>query len=285
MCRRNLDKAPSCHGTTRVLGYSGVPRLEVSKVREHEMRQRIAQYLRTAAQGALVPALGMCLATACDKERGIVVPVYGAPIQCSPHGRVLDEFGQGVAASVKIVRTGEMTYTGQDGFFQFTLPGFKGDAALHVDAENYFSKEVPLSLGSLGCGEVTVTLRRRPSVPTVRLDHGRIGLLRPIAFWIYDNEPTSQFVDDARGILNEVVELMLAHPEIHHLSVQVSTDRRLKPDRAQAISEAQADAVFEYLVKQGIDRTRLQAIALGRGKPGSSKSKPNRGTVDFIILD
>jgi outer membrane protein OmpA-like peptidoglycan-associated protein len=75
--------------------------------------------------------------------------------------------------------------------------------------------------------------------------------------------------------LNSIVEYLQMHPE---RSVRISghTDNVGKEANNLALSKQRADVVAEYLIRNGIDRVRIETAGLGSAKP-IAENKTNEG--------
>ena len=67
-----------------------------------------------------------------------------------------------------------------------------------------------------------------------------------------------------RRLLDEVVDIFFAHPEIHQLRVEARWDRSLPAEKAQTLTDEQAMAVAKYLVDQGVPAERVAAVGAGQ---------------------
>lgn len=68
-------------------------------------------------------------------------------------------------------------------------------------------------------------------------------------------------------ILNDVVELLNQNPQIKHIRVEGHTDWIGSDAYNQRLSEKRARSVVDYLVKHGVDRSRLTAVGYGEKNP------------------
>ena len=68
-------------------------------------------------------------------------------------------------------------------------------------------------------------------------------------------------------ILDEVVSLLKANPDIARVSVEGHTDSRGAHDMNMRLSQARADSVMRYLTTHGIAPTRLEAHGYGPDRP------------------
>ena len=64
-------------------------------------------------------------------------------------------------------------------------------------------------------------------------------------------------------LLERLSRLIKAHPEYVHIEVQGHTDQRGTAEYNRKLSEDRANSVLEFLVKQGVERSRLNAVGFG----------------------
>jgi outer membrane protein OmpA-like peptidoglycan-associated protein len=88
-------------------------------------------------------------------------------------------------------------------------------------------------------------------------------------------------------MLDEVAQLMKAHPEVKHVAVEGHTDSMGDPAFNKQLSEGRAKAVRAYLVEKGVAADRLSAKGFGQTKPiADNKTEAGRAAnrrVDFMI--
>lgn len=93
---------------------------------------------------------------------------------------------------------------------------------------------------------------------------------------------------ESHPLLDEVAEMMLAHPELTQVRVEGHTDSRGSAPDNLALSQARAEAVRDHLVNAGVDPARLLAEGFGESRPldprdGAEAWAKNR-RVDFVVL-
>lgn len=71
--------------------------------------------------------------------------------------------------------------------------------------------------------------------------------------------------------LEEILEMLREHPDLK-LRIEGHTDDVGDTSANQALSQSRAEAVRDYLVGQGIDATRLEAIGMGEEHPVADNS-------------
>jgi outer membrane protein OmpA-like peptidoglycan-associated protein len=90
-------------------------------------------------------------------------------------------------------------------------------------------------------------------------------------------------------LLNNVASVLNAHPEIKKINVEGHTDAQGDDASNKDLSQRRAQAVVDYLVKKGVDVSRLEAMGFGEEKPiDSNDTKDGRAAnrrVEFNIAD
>ena len=94
---------------------------------------------------------------------------------------------------------------------------------------------------------------------------------------------------DSEDILQAVFDVLKAHPEIKKVGIEGHTDNQGKADFNKKLSADRAAAVVAWLVKKGIEKTRLESKGFGQEKPLDSNSteegRKNNRRVEFHIVD
>jgi len=88
-------------------------------------------------------------------------------------------------------------------------------------------------------------------------------------------------------LLNEVAEVLEAHPQILKLRIEGHTDSDGEKDTNLKLSQNRARSVRDYLISQGIDGGRLTSEGFGESQPiASNETKRGRAAnrrVEFLI--
>ena len=90
-------------------------------------------------------------------------------------------------------------------------------------------------------------------------------------------------------LLNDVAEVIVAHPELTLIRIEGHTDSRGNADYNRKLSQARADSVRQYLMSQGVSGNRLESIGYGEDKPLDNRNvaeawEKNR-RVDFMVAE
>ena len=89
-------------------------------------------------------------------------------------------------------------------------------------------------------------------------------------------------------LLDAVVAVLQAHPEIEKIRIEGHTDSQGNDAYNKKLSQRRADAVMAYLVKKGVAAARLEAMGYGEEQPkAANDTKEGRATnrrVEFTIV-
>ena len=92
----------------------------------------------------------------------------------------------------------------------------------------------------------------------------------------------------SRPLLNNIGSVLAAHPEIKKIRVEGHTDDKGDDAKNKALSQKRAQAVVDYLVKKGVDATRLEAVGFGEDNPiednGTKAGRAANRRVEFSIV-
>ena len=89
------------------------------------------------------------------------------------------------------------------------------------------------------------------------------------------------------GLLNQVAQVLRAHPEMTMVTVEGHTDDKGSAKLNRKLSLSRAKSVKAYLEHQGVDASRLNALGFGPDRPADSNKteagRANNRRVEFII--
>lgn len=156
-------------------------------------------------------------------------------------------------------------------------PGtYKVDAA--TDGYTPQSSEVQITAGE--------TLAKKISlIPIARIVAEKIEISQVIYF----DFGKASIKDVSKPVLDEVVKLLKAHPEVKLLSVEGHTDNVGPKEFNTNLSAARAKSVAEYFISNGIEDKRLTTNGFGPDKPiAGNDTKDGRAKnrrVEFLIKE
>jgi outer membrane protein OmpA-like peptidoglycan-associated protein len=202
-------------------------------------------------------------------------------------GRVTDDAGKGIAASIKLAGP-QIAEARSDESGNFAIPVLPGLYAIRVDADQYLSKELQINVADGREAAATVTLHTRPAVAGVTFKDGKLKLRQPITFKPAGKAAGAELSPGMPLLLDEVVDILVNHPEIRQLRVEAHWDSSMASPKVEALTDAQAKAVAKYLVDQGIAAERVTAVGMGSKKPmvpnlGKGKFKNRR--VELVVAN
>ena len=89
------------------------------------------------------------------------------------------------------------------------------------------------------------------------------------------------------GLLDEVAQVILNHPEIEKLEIQGHTDSRGSDKHNMSLSQRRAEAVYKHMVRLGIPQERLAFQGYGESTPvadnESAEGRAQNRRVEFVI--
>ncbi len=190
--------------------------------------------------------------------------------------KITDKNGNGIPAQVEIKKRkdGRTVYqdaarVNREGKIQ--VPG--GDnVELLIDADGYVPKKVIINSKD---DDKSVTLDR--------IEQGKGFVVDNILF----NFDKWYLKKESLDILDKLVIIMKKNPGLK-IEVRGYTDSTGKKAYNQQLSEKRADAVIEYMIKNGISPERLKAVGLGEADPIASNKtlegrRKNRRTEFFFL--
>ena len=120
--------------------------------------------------------------------------------------------------------------------------------------------------------------------PTTRIEGNKIVILEPVNF------ATDQdiILSESFPILDEVSQVLKAHPEIDRVLIEGHTDSRAGEAYNRDLSKRRASSVRTYLEETGIDPERLCSQGFGQSRPiagdDTEEGMARNRRVEFTIL-
>lgn len=252
-------------------GYGDIRIVEVKK---DEMNTLLDQEIPEPIALAEVPEPQSEPAVEQVEEDVKPVPVEGKVLL---KGRIVDaKTGEPVLGRAKVILAGgEMLEHYNDSVFSFQLDP-TAQFALQVDAEGYISQNINFT--SRGPGQ--------EMVENVRLDAIEVGTTVKLNNVLFVRSK-SELLPASYDQLNLVAEMMLNNPSMI-IELAGHTDNVGVAAVNLRLSQQRVDAVIEYLVEKGIDKSRLSGKGYGGSRPIASNAteatrRLNR-RVEFTIL-
>jgi outer membrane protein OmpA-like peptidoglycan-associated protein len=177
-------------------------------------------------------------------------------------GTFLNDKSEPVQASVALDGMGiqETFQSDTSGRIAIALP--LGEYKATLTAEGYEPREVTFTMTEQGV-IMTETLTSASATPVeTPLISGTKSRIKTKKTIKYDGNDVD--VEKSTEVLDQLAGFLKAHPEYLKVEVRVHTDDRGNPTTR---SQSRADQVVEYLVKKGVDRSRLEANGYGAKDP------------------
>jgi outer membrane protein OmpA-like peptidoglycan-associated protein len=181
-------------------------------------------------------------------------------------GRVVDESGKPVVATIKLA--GPQIAEGRsDDAGNLLVPVQPGQYVLRVEADQHLSREMSISVMEGVENPLSIVLRARPGVAGVAYKDGKIALRQPITFKESRKQATAELAPGTARVLDELIDLLINHPEIRQIRVETHTDGSLPPPKAQELTDKQAQTIAAYISQQGVPKDQIVTQGMGSTKP------------------
>jgi outer membrane protein OmpA-like peptidoglycan-associated protein len=124
---------------------------------------------------------------------------------------------------------------------------------------------------------------KKNGCPLARVENGEIKISEQVKF----AENSAVILKDSDTVLNAVVEILNAHPEVTWLRVEGYTDSKGSAAYNKTLSKQRAASVKAWLVKHKIDAARLDSEGFGPERPiddnATEAGRKNNRRVEFHI--
>lgn len=184
-------------------------------------------------------------------------------------GRVLDENNQPLAGVVKFAdkKIGVLPVDPSTGGFSKVLP--VGTYDVEISAPGFATQTVKVQILERKRTVQDFILSSESSAPSLaKFDGDKIVLGRPINL----SKTGTTFSDADKEVLDAVAKLLKGGSR--KVVVRVYTDDEGPASANFKLTQAQADAVVEYLAEKGIDKSLLNAVGGGEEKPVAPNNTP-----------
>ena len=190
----------------------------------------------------------------------------------------VNEGGMPVRCSVRVLGTGKPPIKGgDDGWTELELPA--GNHEIVVWSEGYHSFHTDIEVSEDSKTNIEVTLPGGK----VAIEGDQVRVFEKVFFEL----DSTEIKQVSFSLLDEVVELLLNHPEITLMSIEGHTDDQGDAQYNIDLSFGRAEAVVHYLTAQGVERDRLEARGHGESKPllqgESADARAANRRVEFHI--
>jgi OOP family OmpA-OmpF porin len=126
---------------------------------------------------------------------------------------------------------------------------------------------------------------KKHGCPVARIEQGEIKIREQVQF-AYNSD---KILDASNFILEAVKKILDENPQIKKVSIEGHTDSKGGDAYNKTLSKRRAASVAKWLVKEGIDKKRLDSKGLGEERPIDSndteEGRANNRRVEFHIVD
>ncbi len=151
-------------------------------------------------------------------------------------------------------------------------------------ADGYLAKTRDVQVSPGGTLNLDFELEAVPKKVLVIFKGDKIEILQQVHF----ATGKATILPDSHGLLAQVVDAIIKN-DVKRVRVDGHTDNKGKKDFNQQLSEDRAQAVKDYLIKQGLDANRLEAAGYGDSKPVApnltARGRELNRRVEFIVLE
>jgi outer membrane protein OmpA-like peptidoglycan-associated protein len=127
--------------------------------------------------------------------------------------------------------------------------------------------------------------RPAPPPPRIVLTESHIQITDRVQFEY--NSATLKEI--SYSLLDEVVQILTMEPQIKKVQIEGYTDSTGDEGHNRRLSKQRADSVRDYIVDQGIEKSRLTTKGLGPDSPvadnGTKEGRAENRRVEFKILE
>ncbi len=178
-------------------------------------------------------------------------------------------------------------HTDNRGYYQAET-SITASYSIRVEKEDYVTDEKQ-SQANLESQTIDFQLQQNKIPLETGIDLAKV-LNIPMIYFDFDK---SNIRPDAQVELEKVLAALNEYPQLR-LAIRSHTDSRGSDVYNQGLSQRRAQATLDYLVKNGIDKTRLTAEGLGEtelvnhcsnGVPCSAEEHQKNRRSEFIVLD
>lgn len=123
-----------------------------------------------------------------------------------------------------------------------------------------------------------------PKTPLVVFKGDKIEILQQVHFLT----GKATILADSFNLLQQVVDVAIKN-NVKRIRIEGHTDNRGAKADNQTLSDSRARAVADFLIAQGIDASRVEAVGYGDSRPVApnltARGRELNRRVDFIVLE
>jgi outer membrane protein OmpA-like peptidoglycan-associated protein len=159
-----------------------------------------------------------------------------------------------------------------------------GKYTVEASAEGHLSQTREVTVTQDSPVSLQLELKPAPKKPLVEIKGNHLELSQAVHF----APGKARLLADSYPLLQQVVDTLVKH-HIARVRIEGHTDNLGNAAFNQRLSAARAAAVADYLVSQGIERSRLETAGFGGSRPVApnltARGRELNRRVDFIVLE
>jgi len=201
-------------------------------------------------------------------------------------GTLTNEADAPVDGTVEIVtEEGEQMPTATTTSGDFDVQLKPGKYQVVVKSEGYLQQGAALTVEPLGKTIRNFVLKPVPKKRISVLTKDKIEITTKVPF----EYNKARLLRAAEFILDDVVDVILANPQVKQIRIEGHTDNIGEATYNQDLSRERAESVMEYLVGKGVPRERLVAEGFGFSRPiapnDNEEGRAKNRRVEFVIVE
>lgn len=200
-------------------------------------------------------------------------------------GRVQDEEGNAITNS-QLRFTGPQEYefsANPDGTFQFEVE--PGTYEVAASATGYLTRGQNVTVEADSTTNVQFSLKEAPDESLVKLREDKIEIQQKVFF----DTGKATIQPRSYNLLEQVTALLAENPQVKKIRIEGHTDDVGSDPVNMELSQQRAEAVRNFLVKQGVNPERLEAKGYGEERPllpnTSDRNRTINRRVEFLIMN
>ncbi|MEX1001851.1 MAG: OmpA family protein [Crocinitomicaceae bacterium] len=206
-------------------------------------------------------------------------------------GEVIDDKGQPVKDAIV-----EVSYKASKKNVEVNVNGDDGKYAAVINVDEDQPEDVLISMKKEGYSFDTKLIKGKDIAETnvtfkngenMQIEEIKVGKAFTIDNILYETKSYA-LSDDSKFVLDQFLKFLKENPTVK-VSVQGHTDNEGDPKENQVLSENRAKGVVNYLVENGIDRSRLKYEGFGQAQPKvpntNDENKALNRRTDIMITE
>lgn len=218
-----------------------------------------------------------------DETARVDVSMAASPRVGHFKGTVTNEDDEAVDARIEVSVDGKVLSGAQSPGGAFDVPLAPGRYQAVVKAPGYLQQGLAFTVEPLGKTIAGFVLKKEPTKRLTKVTSEKIEISTKIPFEF----GKARLLKAAEFVLDDVVDVLLQHPELGVIRVEGHTDNTGEEAANMSLSDQRAAAVVEYLVAKGVPAARLDARGYGFSKPiapnDTEEGRAKNRRVEFVI--